>query len=184
MRPTLEGTVADEEVLLDVAHHALVLAFRACPVGSASAWREPVMGGQVEKTLVETGLTLVGGLKHGDLLVVHQHFLSDAAEVLQTADQAFVGMLGIQTVGAPDVEPPRVTQRIYTEVHLGGLPGHLYGDFTPVGLQLLARTGFETNGNPAGPQRPFVLDVAPYQRNPTPIAVGLDLAQDHHRIPD
>src|SRR3972149_803040 len=184
MSPAFERAVANEEVVLDVAHHAFVFAFGTCPVGSTSAWREPVMISQVEKTFVETGPTLVGSLEHGALLVIHQHFLGHAAEILETADQALVSVLSVQAVGAPEVEAPRVAQGVDDEIDLGGLASDLGGDLAPIGLQLLARSGFETDGDPAGPQRPFGLDVAPDESDPTDVTIGLDLPQDHHRIPD
>ena len=41
------------------------------------------------------------------LLVVHQHLVWHAAEVLEGADQPLVGVLGVLPVGAPEVEAPQ-----------------------------------------------------------------------------
>ena len=100
--------------------------------GRQARGREAIVAGQVEKAFVELRLALVGSLDHGALLVVDQHFLRHPAEVFEAADQAFVGVLCIQAVGAPEVKPPRIAQGVDDEIHFGGLPGDRNDHFTPI----------------------------------------------------
>jgi hypothetical protein len=54
----------------------------------------------------------------------------------------------------------------------------------PVVLQLLPWRRFEPDGCPTPPQDPLGADVVPDQGDLASVASGLDLAQDHHRVPD
>jgi hypothetical protein len=118
------------------------------------------------------------------LLIVHQDLGRPPAEPLEAADQALVGMLGILTVGAPEVEPPREAQRVHDDVHRGvgaGDPGALLG---PITRQLSAGGGLESHGRPPHPQGPLRADIVPQDRELAGIALRLQLPEDHHRVPD
>jgi hypothetical protein len=93
-------------------------------------------------------------------------------------------MLSVLPVGAPHVEPAGVAQFIHLEVHSGGFAGDGYDERTPIALQLLSRLGLKAHGGPAGPQGSLRPDVLPQDGHATLVALGLDLPQDDHRIPD
>src|SRR5205823_3672798 len=106
-----------------IANHALVFALGAGPVGPAGPRGEAVVSGQVEKALIELGgLPICPELQDRRLLVIHQHLARHTAEVLQAADQPFVGVLGVFLVGAPEVKTARVAQRVDDEMHLEDFP--------------------------------------------------------------
>src|SRR3972149_4632820 len=104
MRPVFENTVAHEEIVFDIPHHALILAFGSGAIWTAGPRAETVAPGQVYKAFVETWLAFVGGFEHGALLVIHQHFLRPPAKIFKTADQPLVGVLGIFAVATPKVK--------------------------------------------------------------------------------
>src|SRR5215210_9054093 len=96
--PTIEGPIADKEMVLDVADHALVFAFGASAVGAAGARCKAVVRGEVKKALIELEtVTMVE--QHSDFLIVHQHLFGKAAEVLEAADETLVGMFGVEAGG-------------------------------------------------------------------------------------
>lgn len=104
-----------------------VLKLRGISIRPASTRVETIPACQVEKTLVETRLTLVAGLQHGALLVVYQHLFGDPTKVFKAADQAFTGVFAALAICAPEVETPRVAQQIHNKAHPDGLTGDLGG---------------------------------------------------------
>ena len=78
MRQAVEGAVADEEVVLDVAHHALVLALGAGARGPTGPRREAVVPGQIEKARIEAD-AVRPMLQDRRLLIVDEHFGRDVA---------------------------------------------------------------------------------------------------------
>ncbi len=93
--PALKGAIAHEEVVFDVADHALIFAFGASPVGAAGTRGKAVVLCEIEKALIEVE-TVVMMEQDGSFLVVDEDFFGPAAEVLEAADETLVGMLGIQ----------------------------------------------------------------------------------------
>ena len=121
--------------------------------------------------------------QHRTLLVIDQHFGRDPVEPLEAPDQALIGMLGILTRRAPEVEPARVVQRVHEEVDDRRLAADDRLDLAPVALQLLARRRLKPDGGPAGSQRPFRADVVAQDRQAAPITLHLELPEDHHPVP-
>ena len=119
----------------------------------------------------------------GALLVVDQDFPGHPAEVLQAADQALIGVLGVLSVGAPEVKAPGVTELVDQEVHLGASPGDLGDRLAPVALQLPGGTGLEAHRGSPRPQRSLGGEVLPQHGDTALIAFALELAQDDHRVP-
>src|SRR6185436_10174194 len=64
------------------------------------------------------------------------------------------------------------------------LPGHHGRLHTPIRLQLPAGLGLEPNGRAARSHTPFRPHVIPQDRDPAPIPLALQLAEEHYRIPD
>ena len=118
MRPTLKLTIALEEVILDVADHPFTFAFGPCSIGTAGFGRESIVVAQVQKAFVEAHHSPWRMLYHGRLLIVYQHLLCRAAQVLQAADDAFIGVFCVLAVGAPEVEASRVAQFVDDEGNL------------------------------------------------------------------
>lgn len=181
--PALKGAVAHEEMLFDVADHALVFAFGAGTIRAAGAGREAVVRREVEKALVESkGVTLVD--QHGGFLIVDQHLLGDAVEVLQAADQPLVGVFGIVVRRAPEVKAPGIAQLIDDEVDLGRLAGELGDEFTPIALELVAGRGLEAHGGPPRAEGTLGGHVVAQDGVAARIAGGAELTQDHDAVPD
>jgi len=116
--------------------------------------------GQVDKALVEFWVPVVRGLQHRTLLIVHQHFRRDPTEVFEAANYAFVGVFGIFTLGAPEMEPPLVPQFVHDEMHFASLSGNLDHHLTPIALQLLSRFCLESHGGLSRSQTPLRLNTA------------------------
>ena len=158
MSPAFKGAVAHKEVILDVPHHALVFALGPGSIRLAGPRGEAVVESQIQKALVEA--------RHppqdGPALHISGYppalALRDPAKVLQAADQAFVGVLGILAVGAPKVEAPGIAQFVHNEGDLA-LPGYHNADLAPVSLQLLAGFGLKPHRLPAGTQGTLGRDV-------------------------
>jgi hypothetical protein len=134
MSPALEGTVADEEVVLDVADVAFVLALGLGAGGPTGARAESVVAGQVDEARVKLDVAATAVRDDRGLLIVDQDLGRHAAEPLEGARQSFVGVLGILTFRAPEVEATRVAQRAHREVHADGLAGDDRGLHGPVRL--------------------------------------------------
>jgi hypothetical protein len=142
------------------------------------------VGRQVQEALVEARLAAGRMVKHCSFLVIHQDFRGHPAQVFEAADQALIGVLGVLPLGAPEVKAPGVSQLVDQEVHLGGLTGDPGLDLAPVALQLLARSSLKAHRGSPWPERSLGSDVLPKDGFATQVAFGLDLAQDHHPIPD
>jgi hypothetical protein len=103
MGPAVEGAIADEEVVLDVADVALVFALG---LGSCRPTRprpEAIVSGQIEKPRMED---VAAAARMGDdraLLVIDEDLPRDAAEPLEGADERLVGVLGIFGVRRPEM---------------------------------------------------------------------------------
>src|SRR3954447_15738400 len=138
MRPAVEGRVAHEEMVLDIADHALIFAFGASAVGPTGARRKAIMGSQIDKACSELE-TVVMVEQHSNFLIVDEHLLRNASEVLEAADETVVGVLGIQAGGTPKVEATPVAELVDDEEDLGELASELNADLTPVALKLAAR---------------------------------------------
>ena len=111
MGPALEGPVADEEVVLDVADVAFVLAL-GLGAGRATGPRaEAVVARQAQEVGMELDVAPAAMGEDGGLLIVDQDLGGDAAEPFEGADEGLVGVLRILGVGAPDMEAARIAQR-------------------------------------------------------------------------
>jgi hypothetical protein len=95
MGPAVEGAVADEEVVLDVADVALVLALRLGSGRATGARPEAVMPGQIQEPRMEHDLAAAPMGEHRALLVIDQDFARHAAAPLEGPHQRLVGMLGV-----------------------------------------------------------------------------------------
>ena len=180
MRPALEVPVALEEVLLDVAHQTLHLAFGAWTVGPAGLRHEAVMAGQLLEAFVEAhGAGHVCG--HGCLVVVDPYLPGDAAEPGEGSHQTLTGVLGITARRRHDVEAPRVAQHADGNMDSLGSPGDGHDHFAPVMLQLFGGLGLEAYRGAAGSQGAPGLDVGTQDANLAVVSQGLDLAVDDHR---
>ncbi len=104
MHPTIDGAVADEEVVLDVADHAFVLALRLRPGRSARARYKPIVSRQIHKSWMEPGGATLRMRKGRRRLIVHQHLGQHAAKPLEAPDQPVIGVCGVLAVRAPEVE--------------------------------------------------------------------------------
>ncbi len=83
MIEALELPVADEEVVLYVSDHSLVLALCPRPVGAARPGDEPVMAGKVDEAFVEPDRVADAVLDDGTLLIVDEDLLRYAPKVLE-----------------------------------------------------------------------------------------------------
>jgi hypothetical protein len=181
--PALEGAVADEEMVLDVADVALVLALGLGPRRATGPRAEAVVAGQIE----EPGMELDGAPApmgdDGGLLIVHPDLAGHAAEPLEGPDQRLVGMLGVLGIGAPEMEAARVTERADGEMHRDGLPGQHGGLHAPVRLHLSTGLGLKPHRRPARPQRAFGMEIVAQDGDAAGIAARLQFPPDHHRVP-
>lgn len=184
MRPALKGTIPDKEVVLDVADHPLIFALGLCSGRLAGARDKPIVARQIHKPGMEASRATSWMSEHRRFLVVHQHFGGDACKPLNAADQSVIGVLGVLTVRAPEVESPREAQRVHNEVDSGFGPGNLRPLFGPIALQLVAGRRFKAHRRPTHPQGAFRSDVVPQNRESPRVPLGLELPKDHHRIPD
>lgn len=87
MCQTVELPVTNEEVLLEVVHHALHFAFGSCPACTAGTWREIIVFCQLEEAVVEDNLVTVVMLENGSFLVINQHRFDATAKVGKGFDQ-------------------------------------------------------------------------------------------------
>ncbi len=159
MCQAVELPVTNEEVLLEVFHHALHLAFGLCPAWAAGAWREAIVFCQLEEAVVEDNLATVVMFENGRFLVINQHGFDATAKAGEGFDQRLIGMLGILTIRRPGMEVPGVTQGIHGDVHLAALAVDNRLDFTPVVLELLTGLCFEAYGLSGRPQSPFGMHI-------------------------
>src|SRR6185295_12520800 len=81
--PALEGAVADEEVVLDVADVALVLALGLGPGWATGPGAEAVVAGQIEEPGMELDLAATPMREDGGLLIVDQNLGRPAAKPLE-----------------------------------------------------------------------------------------------------
>src|SRR5699024_7377241 len=72
MSESVVSAVPDEEVLLDVYHHPLILTFCAGPAWTAGSWQEVIVVGQQQYSGVAHDFPVVI-LQHRSLLVINQH---------------------------------------------------------------------------------------------------------------
>lgn len=83
----IELSVTNEEVLLEVSHHALYLAFGSLPAWTAGTWREATVFCQLEEAVVEDNLATVAMLENGSFLVINQHGFDTATKAREGFDQ-------------------------------------------------------------------------------------------------
>lgn len=105
MGVALELPVALEEVLFDVADHALRLAFGPRALRPARLRREAVVVGQLQEAGVEDHPVVPVMLQHRRFLVVDQYRAWDHVEVAECLHQGLEGVFGILARGQPGVEP-------------------------------------------------------------------------------
>ena len=184
MGPVFKGAIAHEEVLLEGADHALVLALGARTVRLAGPWGEAVVAGEVEKALVELHRTVRRVAEHRSLLIVAEHLLGDAAEAGAAANPPLVGVLGVLAVGGPGVKAAGESELVDDEVDGGGLAGDGGLDLAPVTLELLAGVGFEADGGTAGAQGTLGGNVVAQDGDAAVVALAFALAEDDNGIPD
>jgi len=122
MRPTLELAIADEEVVLDVAHHPFILALRLRPGRTTGLRDEAVVTGQIEKPWMEPDEAATRMLEYRRLLIVHQDLARHTAEPLKAPDESFIGVRGVFAVRAPKMKPPGEPQRVDEEVTVVSAP--------------------------------------------------------------
>lgn len=107
MSPALEGAIAHEDVVLDVAHHPLIFALGLRPGGSAGPRHKAVVARQIHKPRMEPDGPLYGMLQDRRLLIVHEDLARHTAEPVEAPDQPVIGMLRIRAGRTPEMEPPR-----------------------------------------------------------------------------
>ena len=105
MRPTLEGAVADKEVL-HIAHHPLILTLRLRAGWSAGAGAQSQVARQIHKPWMEPSRTATRMCEHRRFLIVDQDLGGYPAEPLEAADQPVIGVLGVLAIRTPEVESP------------------------------------------------------------------------------
>jgi hypothetical protein len=86
MGPALEGPVVDEEVVLNVADVALVLALGLGACRAAGPRPKAVVAGQVQESGMELDRAAAPMGDDGGLLIVDQDLARDAAEPLDGSD--------------------------------------------------------------------------------------------------
>lgn len=181
--PALEGAVADEEVMLDVADVALVLALGLGSGRATGPRAEAIVPGQIEEPGMELDGAAAPMRDDGGLLIVDQDLGRDAPEPLEGPHQRLVGMLGVLAVRPPEVEAARVTEGVHREVHRDGLARDHRRLHGPVGLHLPAGLSLEAHRRPPGPQRPLGLQIVADDRDAAAIAARLHLPPDHDCVP-
>ncbi len=93
-------------------------ALRLGPARLARPRTKPVLLREVQKPRVKHHV-LRAMHEDGRLLVIHDHLVGNPAKPLEAPDHPLVGVLGVFAVGAPEVKPWRVPQRVRREVHFG-----------------------------------------------------------------
>jgi hypothetical protein len=116
-------------------------------------------------------------------LIINQDLGGHTAKIFKTQDQAFVGVLGIFALHCHEVKLARVTQRVDGKMYFPFAPGHHRAQFGPVVLQLTTRRRLKPHCGPRPSQRPFWRDVRTQNAVLARITRGLDLAQNHLRVP-
>src|SRR5690606_27763869 len=174
----LEGAVALEEVLLHVADHAFHLARGAGPVGPAGFGAEGVMAGELPEARVEAHRAWYM-LEHRRSLVVDPHLAHAAAEPLEGAYQALVGVLGVAAGRGEDMKAPRVAEHVHGDVDLRRHTADRHDDLTPVVLQLHAGPGLKAHRRPRGARLAPRAQILAQHRQPAGVTEILDLAKDH-----
>src|SRR5262249_28262914 len=86
MRPALEGAVADEEVVFDIADIPLVLPLGLGPGGAAGPGHKSIVAGQIHEARMEANRASARMCEDGALLIVDQDLAGAAAEPLEGAD--------------------------------------------------------------------------------------------------
>jgi len=89
-----EPAVTNEEVLFQVLHHALNLAFGSGPPRFASSRGEAVVFRQHHEARVEDKVSVMV-FHYRRFLVINQHGFHAATEVTEGANQRFIGMFSI-----------------------------------------------------------------------------------------
>ena len=159
MRQALELPVAGEEVLLDVAHHALVLALGARAPWPAGPRLKAIMGGHLQKTRIVFHRGADPMADDLGLLVIDQDLSGHSAKIFETLNQAFIGMFGVLARHRHKMEAARVAQGVDREMHLLLAARHQRAVFGPIVLQLFARGGLEAHRRPRLAQWPLGPDV-------------------------
>ena len=172
MRPALEGPVALEEVLFDVAYYPFHLtpgsspgqALGARAVGTAGFRHKAVMAGQLLEAFVEAySAGHVCG--HGRLVVVDPYPSGDATEPGEGSHETLIGVLGITARRRHDVEAPGVTEHAHRDMDSLDSVSDRDEYFAPVMLQLFGGLGLEAYRGAAGSQGALGLDVGTQDAN-------------------
>src|SRR4029453_11868505 len=106
--PALERPIADEEVMLDVADVAFVLALGLGASRTTGARAEAVVAGQIDEARGELDLAPPPVRDDGGFLIVDQDLGRAATEPLEGPHERLVGVLGILGVRPPEMAAPGV----------------------------------------------------------------------------
>src|SRR5207237_3653873 len=126
------------------------LAFGFRPVGAADAGHEAVVGGELEKLLVEMQFAALLVEQHG-LHPVGEHAFGYTAEIAEAVHHRSQQVMDILALRELDVTHPRVTQSQREAVKPASAP---VAEVAPVHLALPARSGLEAHKGAFAPFLP------------------------------
>lgn len=122
--------------------------------------------------------------EHRRLLVVDEHFLRDAAEGDEAANETVAGMLGVLVGGDPGVKAAGVGELVDNDVDGRGLASDGGCDLPPVTLELLVRVGLEADGRTARAQDTPGSDGVAQDGDAAVVTLAFERAEDDNGIPN